>query len=133
MSVRTLARRIERAEVALQALSIYSHDCICFPRQEPPFFCFPVEEAVAALVECPLHGKRFEHRFHIYVPKWYREERAEVLRNTLSDQHQKAWLASFPPELWPAQEEESEDGTIFLRLKDGTRLLAYVPDWIRKS
>jgi hypothetical protein len=45
-------------------------------------------------------------------------------RTNHSDQYRKAWFASFPPELWPA-EEETENGNIFLRLKDGTRLLAY--------
>jgi hypothetical protein len=28
----------------------------------------------------------------------------------------------FPPDLWPTDEEETEDGGIVLKLKDGTRL-----------
>jgi hypothetical protein len=43
-------------------------------------------------------------------------------REGLSPQFQKAWLASFPPDLWPAEEEETAEG-IYLRLKDGTRLV----------
>jgi hypothetical protein len=99
-------------------------DCICFPEKEQPFFCFPWEEDVAAKVKCPLHGDRFPQPVYvIYVSKW-RREKEPARRQRLSPQYQKAWNASFPPELWPA-EEEMEGGKLFLRLKDGTRLLAY--------
>src|SRR5579859_694940 len=131
MGTRKFLHHLAQAEKALQDYSIFSPDCICFPPNEPPFFCFPIEEAVAGEVKCPLHGERFKHRFHIYVGKWYREKSAKILRDRLSAQHQKAWLASFPPTLWPAEEEETEDGRIFLRLKDGTRLLAFEPCWHR--
>jgi hypothetical protein len=40
MGIRTLLKRIEQAEKALQARSIFSADCICFQENEPPFFCF---------------------------------------------------------------------------------------------
>ena len=50
-----------------------------------------------------------------------------------SEQYRKAWFASFPPELWPAEEEESEEGRIFLKLKNGTRLLAYEPDGTHRT
>ena len=46
-----------------------------------------------------------------------------------SEQYRKAWLARFPPNLWPAEEEETEHGAIFLKLKDGSRLQAYEPVW----
>jgi hypothetical protein len=46
--------------------------------------------------------------------------------------YRKAWLASFPSNLWPAVEEETEDGIIFLKLKDGSRFLAYEPAWKKK-
>jgi hypothetical protein len=41
MGIRTLLKRIEQAEKALVAQSIFSADCICFPENGPPFFCFP--------------------------------------------------------------------------------------------
>ena len=50
MGIRTLLKRIEQAEKALQARSIFSADCICFPEKEQPFFCFPSEEEIAAQV-----------------------------------------------------------------------------------
>jgi hypothetical protein len=50
-----------------------------------------------------------------------------------SEQYRKAWFASFPPELWPAEEEESEEGRIFLKLKNRTRLLAYEPDGTHRT
>jgi hypothetical protein len=74
MGIRTLLKRIEQAEKALQARSIFSADCICFQENEPPFFCFPSEEEIAARVKCPLHCNRFRQPiFHIYVTKWRRE------------------------------------------------------------
>src|SRR5450432_3306545 len=123
MGTRTFIKRIEQAEKALKTQSIFSSSCICFPEKERPTFGFPIEMEIAGKVKCPLHGERFTPLFHIYVPIWLREK----LWNHLSshtDQYRKAWFASFPMELWPA-EEETENGNIFLRLKDGTRLLAY--------
>jgi hypothetical protein len=60
--------------------------------------------------------------FRLFAPKWHRD-REKLRRERLSPQFKKAWLAGFPSELWPSEEEEAEDG-IYLRLKDGTRLLA---------
>jgi len=75
---------------------IFSADCICFPEKEPPFFCFPSEEEIAAKVKCPLHGNRFRQSMvHIYVAKGRREGEPKR-RQRLSSQYQKAWLASFP-------------------------------------
>jgi len=87
---------------------------------EQPFFGFPLEQQTL----CPLHGVRFEPIFHIYVPKWRRENEKKIRWFRLSPQYHKAWHASFPPELWPAEEEETDDGRTLLRLKDGTKLLA---------
>jgi hypothetical protein len=96
MGIRTLLKRIEQAEKALQARPIFSADCICFPENEPPFFCFPSEEEIGAKVKCPLHGNRFRQPMvHIYVAKWRREGEPKR-RQRLSPQYQKAWLASFP-------------------------------------
>ena len=60
--------------------------------------------------------------FHLYVPKWRRENEKKVRWFRLSPQYHKAWHAGFPTDLWPAEEEESEDRTVFLKLKDGTKL-----------
>jgi hypothetical protein len=77
MGIRILLKRIEGAEEALKAHSIFSQDCICFPEKEQPFFCSPFEEPVAAQVKCPLHGDRFKQPiFHMYVARWARRKGA---------------------------------------------------------
>jgi len=71
--VTNLLTRIERVEKAAAAQSIFSPDCICFAKNEPPFFCFLIEEQFAAKVKCPLHCERFKPiTFRIYVGKWRR-------------------------------------------------------------
>jgi hypothetical protein len=127
MPTRTLLKRIGRAEEALKAQSIFSADCICFPENEPPSFGFPIEREIAGKVKCSLHGERFAPLFHLYVPKWLREQFWKRVWTNHSEQYRKAWVASFPPELWPAEEEETEKGEIFLKLRDGTKLLTYEP------
>ena len=97
-----------------------SAECICFPPNEQPFFGFPIEERIAAKVRCPLHGERFMHFFRLYVPPWRRESERKRWAQR-SEQFRKAWLVTFPAELWPAA-EEVVDGKQMLRLKDGTRL-----------
>jgi hypothetical protein len=77
-----------------------------------------VELEIAARLKCPIHGDRSRTWCFLYSPKWHRE-REKIRRGGLSPQFQKAWLASFPANLWPAEEEETADG-IYLRLKDGT-------------
>ena len=128
MSNRSFLKRIEQAEIALKAQSMFSQDCICFPGKEQPFFGFPIEMEIADKVKCPLHGDRFKALFHIYVPIWLREKLWNHL-TTHSEQYRKAWFAGFPPNLWPAVEEESENHMIFLKFKDGSRVLAYEPCW----
>jgi hypothetical protein len=127
MHQRNLIARIENAERVADATlgHTYSGGCICFPKNEAPFFGLLIEEQIAAEVKCPLHGERFKTpRFHVYVACWLREKLWKLLYSHHSEQYRKAWNASFPPELWPAEEELSGNGEIFLRLKDGTRLLA---------
>src|SRR5690348_10562765 len=102
MGMRTLLRRIERAEVILKAQSILSPDCICFPEMEQPFFGFDYEAEIAFQVKCSLHGDRFQPRVRLFTAGW-RREREKTRRATLSAQFQKAWQASFPSHLFPAE------------------------------
>ena len=100
-----------------------SASCICFPEDEQPFFCSLGEERIAAAVKCPLHGERFSRtHFYVYVPAWLREKQPFTLLQK-STQYQKAWAASFPAHLWPA-ELVTAGGKDMLRLKDGTILEA---------
>ena len=121
---RALVARIERAELAAKAEHRFSSECICFPENEPPFFAFEIELEMLARVKCPLHGERFTPRFHIYVAKWLRAKQPQLIWTHHSEQYRKAWFASFPPNLWPAEEEEDSSGQIHLRLKDGSKILA---------
>lgn len=128
MHQRNLLARIENAEkVADSTLGLsYAGGCICFPKNEPPFFGLPVEEQVAAKIKCPLHGDRFKPRYFVYVAKWLREKLWEHLYSYHTEQYRKAWFASFPPELWPAEEDET-GGPCCLKLKDGTRIPIHGP------
>jgi hypothetical protein len=130
MYQRNLLARIENAERVADAAmgQTFSGGCICFPKDEPPFFGFPIEEQIATRVKCPLHGARFRPlQFHVYVSKWLREKLPQILGSRHSEQFRKAWFASFPPELWPAEEVVPENGPLFLKLKDGTKLSVYEP------
>ena len=112
-----------RAAARLRLQKVGSPDCICFPELEIPFFSYPIQEQIAAAVKCPLHGDRFKPPFHLYVADWRRKKEA-IFMQYRSPEYKKAWFASFPPELWPAVEEEI-DGKLMLRLKDGTMLDPY--------
>jgi hypothetical protein len=104
-------------------------DCFCFPEDERPSFGFLIEVEIASEVLCPVHNNEFTPLFHLYIAKRFREQLWNDLWTHHSEQYRKAWFARFPPELWPAVEEETECGSIFLKLKDGSRLLAYEPAW----
>jgi hypothetical protein len=71
--------------------------------------------------------------FRLYVAKWLRVKQPKLLWTHHSEQYRKAWFASFPPDLWPAEEEETDDGRTILQLKDGTTLLALEPARTRKN
>lgn len=89
MGIRTVLKRIERAEEALKAQSIFSQDCICFPEKEQPFSCSAFEEPVAAQVKCPLHGDRFKRpQFFIHIASWRRAQES-ARRQHLSAQYRK--------------------------------------------
>jgi hypothetical protein len=118
MQTRTLLARIERVEQLATLKTKFSPGCVCFPEREPPFFGFSIEEAIAAKVTCAIHGKRTYFRFHrLYLPAW-RRENEKIRRSSMSPQYQKAWNASFPPHLWPA-EEVMVESDLMLRLKNG--------------
>jgi len=122
---RQTRNRIEKLEQKLAAVakasSRKSPECICFPEGTVPFVGFEIEEDIAFLVKCPLHGDRFEQKqYWIYKSAWLRPKAARFVASQ-SAQYQKAYAASFPTDLWPAIEEEFE-GVACLRLKDGTRL-----------
>ena len=127
MPTRSLLKRLEKAEENARSQSRarfrFSPDCICFPEKEQPFFCSSYEQPIAAMVKCPLHGERFRRQIlFIYVASWL-AEKEPARRQRLSPQYRKAWEAGFPPELWPGvPQEEKEDGKIFFRFKDGSKL-----------
>ncbi len=133
MRVQGFEKRIERAELAAKAKFNHSAECICFPENEPPFFAFEIELEMLTRVTCPIHGQRFKPHFRIHVAKWLRLKQAQHLWTHHSEQYRKAWFASFSPNLWPATKEEDPEGRIFLKLKDGRRLLASEPAWTRKN
>ena len=125
MPTRTVATRIERLEQSVKTQSKFAAECICFPGKEAPSISWSIEQAFAAKVKCPLHGERFKPRALIYVAQWLREKQAAHFWSAHSEQYRKAWFASFPPELWPGEEEETDAGKVFLTLKAGTRFLVY--------
>jgi hypothetical protein len=61
------------------------------------------------------------------MAEWLREKLWKLLDSHHSQQYRKAWFASFPPEFWPAEEVISENGVLFLKLKDGTKLSVQEP------
>ena len=66
------------------------------------------------------HGDRFRMpSTFVYVSKWLR---AKLWKKP--SEYGRAWFAGFPRELWPAEEEQTDDGRIFLRLKEGSKVLA---------
>jgi hypothetical protein len=76
-----------------------SSECICFLEDEEPFFRTSEERDLAEGVQCPLHGKRFTPRFHLFVAAWLWENEVKFRWPRLSAQYHKAWAASFPPDL----------------------------------
>jgi hypothetical protein len=120
-------QRVKRLEQAMRDRFVSSSECICFPPHERPFYVFRIERLMLERLKCPLHGNRFKpFGLYIFMAAWLIEKLPRLV-DRRSEQFRKAWFATFPPELWPAVEERGEDGTIYLILKDGTRLLAEGP------
>src|SRR5207244_11044623 len=108
-------------EMAARAHAKFLAECICFPEKEPACVVFPIEEELILKLPCRVHGQRRKPYGHLYMAPGLRQQRWQDLWTRKSEQYRKAWLATFPPRLWPGVEEEIE-GEIFLRLKDGTRI-----------
>ena len=49
----------------------------------------------------------------------------------MAHQYRKAWLARFPSELWPAEEEETEEGKNLPKAKGWKQASLYEPAWRR--
>ncbi len=143
--MRNLERRVERVERLAQrhakVMSRFAPECICYPKGSTPWVAFRIQYEIAFSVKCPAHGDRFSWddvgKF-VYCVKWLR---TRVHRRILdgcpglglfskssrqvSEQFRKAYLASFPVDLWSAEEEEEKighDHRLYLRLQDGTRV-----------
>jgi hypothetical protein len=103
-----IVKRIERAEAATSKNrpSRDSHDCICFPENERPFFLYEEVEVVATRVKCPIHGERFFRVPHLYIPDWRREVEVGLNWPNRSEQYRRAWNASFHAGSWPVEEIE---------------------------
>jgi hypothetical protein len=143
--MRNLERRVERVERLAQqhakVMTRFAPECICYPKGEVPWVGFPIQYKIAFSVKCPAHGDRFSWGMlglEVYVSIWFREKmyRRVVDRcpsfypfatcpKQVSEQFRKAYLASFPPDLWTGEEEEkTEEGFLktYLRLQDDTRI-----------
>jgi hypothetical protein len=133
MNIRTRLKKLEHTMTEQEAIQEWDEACICFPPDEPPEFCWKAEVLAAAAVLCPLHGMRFhtiQVRPFLYRAKWLRRsedngsvDHAAVDCPNHSPQYSKAWRASFPPGLWPAEERcEFRPNRVTLILRDGTEI-----------
>ena len=104
MTTRALSKRIDRLEEIVEAYSKFGSGCTCFPGPAPPFFVFPVFEAIAFKIKCPLHGDRFQLYPRLFTPDWLREREIKKGWPRRTEQYLKAWNASFPRDLWTIQE-----------------------------
>jgi hypothetical protein len=99
-----------------------AEECICFLRGEVLKFRNDAERAIAAKLQCPLHGRRFPTpAYRIFEARWVYKRWLEFYFPKSSAQFKKAWYATFPPDLWPADIVQV-NGKWMLRLKDGTLL-----------
>jgi hypothetical protein len=142
-TIASLKRRIKKLEKASQqrekVMSRFSEECICFPEGHAPHIKCGIKRAIALIVKCPTHGDRFRWEDAEplgYQSSWLEEFnwRRVLTRNWLDgwtgpryipEQYCKAFLASFPADLWSVKHEEEWEGDVcktYVRLQDGTRI-----------
>jgi len=142
-TIASLKRRIKKLEKASQqrekVMSRFSEECICFPQGHAPQIPRVIKRNIAFSVKCPIHGDRF--RWEEAQPRIFRASYLEksdwhrvLTRNWLNgwagprhipEQYCKAFLASFPADLWSVDEEKEWDGDVrktYVRLQDGSRI-----------
>ncbi len=127
MDLRSRLKKLEQTVLEPNSTAQHEEGCICFPLGEPPAFHWMAEVETAAAVLCPLHGVRFDaiEKPVTFQAKWLRpRDYATVEWTYHSPQYSKAWRASFPPNLWPADERWQFQPArgITLILQDGTEL-----------
>jgi hypothetical protein len=83
-------------------------ECICFPPDEFPDFPSNETEQRAAMVQCPLHGKRFDPRPHFFIPSWHWRREVKLRWPRLSEQYHKAFRASFSEAEFEAMLEQAK-------------------------
>lgn len=125
-NIQKINGRLERAEHSLTELirqrSLYSADCICFPKDDPPRFFSSKEQEIALAVKCPIHGQRFEPQVGLdrMIAMWMILSRYTVFVGR-SEQYRPAWAAAFPD--WPHREEDDEN--VYIVFPDGSKYLAW--------
>lgn len=136
-----LANLEQRLQQYAKLVCTYGPECICYPKGSTPWVAFFIQYEIAFYVKCPAHGDRFswdDVGMFVYRVKWFREKmHSRTLDGCpglgffskyprkVTEQFRKAYLASFPRDLWTAEEEgKTEEGYLktYLRLQDGTRI-----------
>src|SRR5450755_2501262 len=140
MNLRTRLKKLEQTMTDPNISPQQDEDCICFPPDEPPEFRWVAEIETAATVRCPLHGVRFGaiDKPAIYRAKWLLpEDYATADWPNRSPQYSKAWRASFPPGLWPAEDrwQGQPPRPVTLILRDGTEIPSggWAQEWVPEA
>ena len=108
----------------------FEPDCICFPVQ--PTFAYFAQAMTAMAVLCPVHKVRLSNDGFLlhWTPQLIRPAVRKSFLSFLAkwpsypEQYEKAWKASFPEDLWPAEEFFEKGSGLMLRLKDGRELVS---------
>ena len=117
MTTRALSKRIDRLEEIIEAYSKFGSGCTCFPGPAPPFFVFPVFEAIAFKIKCPLHGDRFQLYPRLFTPDWLREREIKKGWPRRTEQYLKAWNGVFHATYGPSRKWWLRDGAGYCRRK----------------